>query len=343
MPRFRVVMTDYDWDSLDIEREVLAAVDADLLAHQCKTEAEVIAAVADADAIIPQYAHITERVIDAMPHCKIIARSGIGVDIVNVEAASERGIWVTNVPNYCVEEVADHALLLLLAAARKLAVYAQGVKQGIWGWQLGKPVPRLHGKNLGIVGLGRIGRAIQTRAQGFGLKVLAFDPYLSPDRIRESNARPVALSELLSESDFIIVQAPLSPETRHLFDERALKQMKQTAILVNTARGPIVDDTALYRALCEGWIAGAAADDIEEEPAKVRDWQPASPLLSLPNFILTPHMAWYSEEACVETKTISAQEIVRVLRGEKPLYAVNEPRSPRPVEGTQIIVPTGRR
>ena len=326
MSRFHVVMTDYDWDSLDIERNILATVDAELIALQCKTEAEVIEAVRDADAVMPQYANVTRRAIEGMTRCKIISRSGIGVDIVDVQAATEHGIWVTNVPAYCVDEVADHAMLLLMAAARRLFVYAGSVKQGVWGWQTGRPVPRLHGKNLGLVAYGKISRAIHQRALGFGLNVLVYDPYLSPDMIIQAGARPVSFEELVRESDFVIIQSPLTPQTHHLFDENTLRKMKPSAILVNTARGPIVQDQALYRALTEGWIAGAAADDIEEEPAKIRDWKPTNPLLALPNFILTSHMAWYSEEACIETKTISAREIVRVLSGQTPLNAVNRPR-----------------
>jgi len=324
--QFRVVMTDYDWDSLDIERGILAAVGAELIALQCKTEAEVIEAVHDADAVMPQYTHVTRRAIEGMTRCKIISRSGIGVDIVDVQAATEHGIWVTNVPSYCVDEVADHAILLLMAAARKLLVYTGQVKQGVWGWQMGKPVPRFRGKNLGLVAYGKISRAIHQRALGFGLNVLAYDPYVSPEVIRQAGARPVSFDELLRESDFVVIQSPLTTQTHHLFDESALRKMKSSAYLVNTARGPVVQDQALYRALTEGWIAGAAADDIEEEPAKVRDWRPTNPLLSLPNFMLTPHMAWYSEEACVETKSISAQEIVRVLMGQTPLNSVNRPR-----------------
>lgn len=326
MSRFHVVMTDYDWDSLEIERNILATVDAELIALQCKSEAEVIEAVRDADAVMPQYANVTRRAIEGMTRCKIISRSGIGVDIVDVQAATEHGIWVTNVPAYCVDEVADHALLLLLAAARRLLVYANSVKQGIWGWQMGRPVPRLHGKNLGLVAYGKISRAIHQRALGFGLNVLVYDPYLSPDMISQAGARPVSFEELLRESDFVIIQSPLTSQTHHLFDENALRKMKPSAILVNTARGPIVQDQALHRALTEGWIAGAAADDIEEEPAKIREWKPTNPLLALSNFILTSHMAWYSEEACVETKTTSAQEIVRVLSGQTPLNPVNRPR-----------------
>jgi D-3-phosphoglycerate dehydrogenase len=318
-------MTDYDWDSLDIERNILATVDAELIALQCKTEAEVIDSVCDADAVMPQYTHVTRRAIEGMTRCKVIARSGIGVDIVDVQVATKRGIWVTNVPNYCADEVADHAMLLLMAAARKLLVYVGGVKQGIWGWQTGRPVPRLRGKNLGLVAYGKISRAIQQRALGFGLNVLVYDPYVSHDVIQQAGARPVDFEGLLRESDFIVIQSPLTRQTRHLFDENALRMMKPSAFLVNTARGPIVQDQALYRALVEGWIAGAAADDIEEEPAKVRDWKPTNPLLSLPNFILTPHMGWYSEGACVETKSISAQEIVRVLTGQTPFNPVNRP------------------
>jgi D-3-phosphoglycerate dehydrogenase / 2-oxoglutarate reductase len=259
-----------------------------------------------------------------MTRCRVIARYGTGVDIVDVGAATEHGILVTNVPSdWCENEVADHAMALLLTLARKIWIYDRAAREGIWRWQSGYPIHRLRGSVLGLLSFGAIAQAIARRAAPFGMRIAAHDPYVPDDDIAATGASPVGFDELLADSDYLVIQAPLTAETHHLIAEPELRRMKPTAFLINTARGPIVSDDALYRALHDGVIAGAGLDDIEEEPAKVRDWKPANPLFSLPNVVLTPHAAYYSEEAIRFVREFAAQEVVRVLSGQPPLSPVN--------------------
>jgi D-3-phosphoglycerate dehydrogenase len=327
--KFRAVMDTHDWDSIEIEKNILAEVGCQIVPLEYSNEDELIAAIRDADALIPRYVNIRRRHIEAMKHCQIIARSGIGVDIVDVDAASEHGIWVTNVPSYCEEEVADHALALILACARKIVAYHHGVERGVWRWQEGRPILRLSAATFGLVAFGKIGRMIWNRMRAFGCRGLVYDPFVSPEVISEAGATPLELDELLKASDIVHIQCPLTSQTYHLIGERELRLMNPTAILTNAARGPIVEDKALYRALNEGWISGAAVDDLEEEPAKVRGWRPSNPLIGLPNFILTPHSAWYSEQAVEEVKRVSASEVARVLSGKRPRFPVNDPTPTR--------------
>jgi D-3-phosphoglycerate dehydrogenase / 2-oxoglutarate reductase len=322
--RETVVIADYDYGDVDIERAVIEQAGFELVAAQCKTEDEVIDVAHDAAAVMAQYATISARVIASLPGCRVIARYGTGVDIVDVDAATRHNILVTNVPNeWCENEVADHAMALLLSVARKLNVYDRATRGGIWRWQSGAPIHRLSGNILGLLSFGAIARAVAARAAGFGMQITAHDPYLSAEEIAAAGARALSFDELVTESDYLVIQAPLTSQTHHLFDEVQLRRMKPTSILINTARGPIIDDRALHRALSEGWIAGAGLDDIEEEPAKVRDWRPDNPLFSLDNVVITPHAAYYSEEAIGTVRHFAAEEVVRVLTGQPPLSPVN--------------------
>jgi D-3-phosphoglycerate dehydrogenase len=318
------VIADYDFGDVDIERPIIEAGGFELIAAQCKTEDEVIEVAHDAAAVVAQYATISARVIAELRECRVIARYGTGVDIVDVDAATRHDILVTNVPNdWCENEVADHALALLLAVSRKINVYDRATRRGIWEWQSGAPIHRLRGSVLGLLSFGAIARAIAERAAGFGMRIAAHDPFLSAEEITAAGATPVSFDELVTESDCLVIQAPLTEQTHHLFDEAQLRRMKPTSILINTGRGPIVDDRALHRALDEGWIAGAGLDDIEEEPAKVRDWRPDNPLFGLDNVVITPHAAYYSEESIGTVRRFAAEEVVRVLTGEAPLSPVN--------------------
>jgi D-3-phosphoglycerate dehydrogenase / 2-oxoglutarate reductase len=322
--RQTVVIADYDFDDVAIERAIVEGAGFELIAAQCKTEDEVIDAARDADAIIAQYVTVGAKAIGTLTRCKVIARYGTGVDIVDVEAASRRGILVTNVPNdWCENEVADHAMALLLACARKICVYDRATRGGTWRWQTGYPIHRLRGSVLGLLSFGAIAQAIAARAAGFGMRALAHDPYLPQADIAAKGATAVSFGELLEQADYLVIQAPLTKETHHLIGEAQLRRMKPTAFLINTARGPIVSDEALYQALTQGWIAGAGLDDIEEEPAKQRDWQPVNPLLVLPNIVVTPHAAYYSEEAIRTVRDFAASEVVRVLTGQQPVSPVN--------------------
>jgi dihydroxy-acid dehydratase len=319
-----VVIADYDFGNVDIEREIIERAGFEVVAKQCKSEGDVIAAARDAVGVITQYARVGARAVEAFTRCQVIARYGTGVDIVDVDAATQRGIQVTNAPNdWCADEVADHAITLWLAAVRKITQYDRATRHGEWHWQTGQPIHRMRGRVFGLLSFGTIARGIADRARGFGVELWVHDPYVDEDDIRRQGARPVSFDELVRGSDYLVIQAPLTPSTRGLFDEKVLRAMKPTAILVNTARGPIVPDAALHRALSEGWIAGAALDDIEEEPAKVLDWQPTNPLFQLDNVIITPHAAYYSEEAIHAVREIAANEVVRVLTGQPPLSPVN--------------------
>jgi dihydroxy-acid dehydratase len=322
--RGRVVIADYDFGDVDIERGIIEGAGFEFVPAQCKNEAEVIDVARDADGIITQYVRVGKRAIDAFTRCRVIARYGTGVDIVDVDAATRRGIQVTNAPNeWCSDEVADHAVTLWLSVARKIPLYVDATRRGEWAWQTGKPIGRLRGRVLGLLSFGAIAQSIAERAKPFGVEIWAHDPYKSAEEIRKAGAKPVSFDELVRGSDYVIIQAPLTDGTRGLFDEEVLRKMKRNAILINTARGPIVVDHALYRALKEGWIAGAGLDDIEEEPAKRRDWEADNPLFQLDNAIITPHAAYYSEESIRTVREIASKEVVRVLSGQASLSPVN--------------------
>jgi len=313
--RPKVVITDCDHPSVEIERKVFSKIDPELILAHCNTEDEVIKAAQDADGIINQYAPITRRVIDSLKRCKVIARYGVGVDNIDVEAATEHHIIVANVPDYCVDEVSTHAMALILACARGITLLDRKIRDKKWDFSLAKPLFRTKGKTLGLFGLGRIARMVAQKASGFGFKIIAHDPYISKIN---GGINLVEFPQLLSDSDFLSIHVPLTVETKHSFGEHELKVMKKTSYLVNTSRGPIVDEKALYVALKEKWIAGAALDVMEKEPP---DWE--DPLLKLDNIIITPHISFYSEESYVELKTKVAESVRAVLKGELPRAMVN--------------------
>ena len=319
-----ILIADYDFGDVNIEQAIIESAGFELLAAQCKNEDEVIEHGRDADGVLAQYAPIGARAINAFTRCRVIARYGTGVDIVDIDAATRRGIQVTNAPNeWCAEEVADHAVALWLAATRKICQYDRAVRRGEWRWQTGHPIWRIRGRIFGLISFGSIARSIAARVRPFGVDVWAYDPFLDSTEMHRWDVRAVSFDKLVEAADFFVIQAPLTPETRHLFNRETLRRMKPTAILINTARGPIVEDTAIYQALTEGWIAGAAFDDLEEEPAKQRDWSPADPLFQLHNVIITPHAAYYSEESIGTVRRIAAEEAVRVLSGLPALSPVN--------------------
>lgn len=317
---YRVLVTDYVWPTLESEQSVLEKVGAEVVASPSGREEDLVALVPQADAILTCFAKVTRPVIEAAGKCRIIARYGIGVDNIDLPAATERGIVVTNVPAYCLDEVSEHAIALVLALGRKLMVYDRAVKSGRWDVQVGKPLRRLRGQTLGVIGLGRIGASTAAKARAIGLRVIAYDPYLPAELFGERGAERVDLPTLLAESDFISIHAPLSAQdgTAGLFGDAEFRAMKRSAYLVNTARGGIVDDKALERALREGVIAGAGIDVLPTEPPPAD-----SPLLSLENLILTPHAAFYSEESLIDLKTQAAEEVARVLSGRRPASPVN--------------------
>jgi len=313
--QIKVVITDCNHPSIEIERKMLSEINAELILSNCNTEEDIIKVAKDADGIINQRVSITRRVIKSLNKCKVIVRYGVGVDNIDIKVATECGIIVANVPDYCVDEVSSHALGLILGCARGRILFNSKVKEKRWGFSLAKPLFRTQGKTLGIFGLGRIGSAVAKKSIGFGLKIIACDPYVSKVNNR---IKMVDFSQLLSESDFISINASLTDKTWHAFKENELKAMKKTAYLINTARGSIVDEKALYKALREGWIAGAGLDVLEKEPP---DWN--NPLLKLDNVIFTPHSAFYSEESYIELKTRTAKVVLSVLNGKLPETIIN--------------------
>jgi len=320
----KVVITDYDFGDIDIEREILEAVGARVVGLQAKAESDLFEEASDCAAIMNQYARVGADTINRMGRCQVIARYGVGVDIVDVDAATEKGILVTNVLDYCTEEVADHAVALWLALARKLPDYDRATHRGEWQWQSGQPVYRLRGRTMGIVSLGKIGQAIAERAQVFGVNLIAYDPFVSPDIARGLGVELVSKDVLLARSDYVLMQAPMTPDTRHFLSTDEFSAMRPGAILVNTGRGPTVDNKALYVALTEGHLAAAGLDDPEEEPAKRASWNPAdNPIFSLPNVLVTPHAAYYSEESIQAARETAATQVAKVLSGQQPDFPVN--------------------
>jgi len=320
----KVVITDYDFGDVSVETEILEAAGAEVIALQAKREEDLFDVAPDCAALMNQYAKIGKETIARMNRCEVIARYGVGVDIVDVEAATRRGILVTNVQNYCTEEVADHAISMWLTLARKLPDYDRATHKGIWKWQSGQPVYRLRGRTMGVVSFGKIGQAIAERARAFGVNVIAYDPYLPADIAAKFGVELVSKADLLLQSDYVLMQAPMTPDTKHFLSDNEFAAMKSGAIVINTGRGPTIDNKALYRALTDGHIAAAGLDDPEEEPAKRAAWTPDdNPIFTLPNVLVTPHAAYYSEESIRAARVTAATQVAKVLTGQKPDYTVN--------------------
>ena len=313
--RQKIVITDCDHPSVEIEKKILSEINPELTLETCKTEEDVIAVASDADGVINQYAPFTRKVIKSLNRCKIIARYGVGVDNIDVEAATEHHIIVANVPDYCVDEVSTHTMSLILACARGITLLDRKIREKKWDFTLAKPLFRTQGKTLGLFGLGRIARMVAQKASGFGFKIIAYDPYISKIN---GGINLVEFPQLLSDSDFLSIHVPLTVETKHSFGKNELKAMKKTAYLINTSRGPVINEKDLYIALKEKWIAGAALDVMEKEPP---DWE--NSLLKLDNLIITPHISFYSEESYVELKTKTAKAVLSVLKGGLPRAMVN--------------------
>ena len=322
---FKVVITDHAFTNVEPERLALQGLADVIDANPLKTEDDVIQAAHDADAIIFAFAPITARVLDALPKVRVAVRNGVGYDALDVHAATERGIWVANVPDYCIPEVADHAMAMLLGLARKLLPLDASVRRGEFNAiTASRPINRIEGKTLGLIGMGRIGREVARRAKGFGLNVLVFDKYLSPENAEAAGAMLASFDDVMSHSDFISVHTPLTSETRHMVNAEAIRKMKKSAYLINVARGAIIDTVALAQALMQGEIAGAGIDVFEAEPLPEDH-----PLRSAPNTLLNPHAAWYSEESLTQLQTSAGEEVARVLRGEPLKNPVNKPANPR--------------
>jgi D-3-phosphoglycerate dehydrogenase len=309
-----------------LELEALAEV-ADIVEIQAETSAEFAAAAADADAIITSWGiHIDAEIIARLKKGVVIGVGSVGVDMVDVEAATAAGLVVTNVPDVFIEEVADHALMLLLSAGRRTSIMANMVSDGRWseGRPLLNHIPRLMGQTLGLLAFGNVARCTARRAAAFGMRVIAHDPYVSELAISEVGVEPVSFSELLERSDYLSVHAPLNDETHHLLDAAAFAQMKPNVVIINTARGPIICEDDLITALNDGKIAGAGLDVLEQEPPN-----PDNLLLAMDNVIVTPHVASATTRMRPETRRRVGREVALVLKGRWPMSCVNPTVLPR--------------
>ena len=291
-----------------------------VLLERLESEDEIIEQTRDADALIVTESPITRRVLSSFDHCKAVLRTGVGFDCIDVPAATDNGIAVINVPDLWTREVANQAMMLLLAANRKLLEQESSVRENRWLPRISAPVGPLHTETVGVVGLGRIGSAFARRIAAFEVELIAYDPFISDDAFEAVGAESVSFDELLQRSDYISVHTPLNDGTFHLIDEDALRKMKPTAILINTSRGPVVDEAALITALQEGWILGAGLDVLEQEPP-----DEDSPLLGMSNTVLTPHAAHYSELSMELRPRRYGVEIAAVLDGRMPMNLVNGP------------------
>ena len=317
MPRTLIAVTDSPFPSLDPAKAALKRVDPELRMAKSPSADDILAVARDADAVLVTYAKLPGELLRELKRCKVIGRFGLGVDNIDIPAAGALGITVTYVPDYCMQEVSDHAMALLLSLVRKVPLSNTLVQSGRWEVPPVVPIHRLSGRVFGLVGFGNIPRTLAPKAKAFGLRVVTHDPYVPADVLGKAGVESVGFDELLAMSDFVSIHAPLLPATRGLFNAEVFRKMKKGALLINTARGPLVDETALIAALDSGYLGGAALDVVTTEPL-AQD----SKLLGRDNVILTPHTAFYSVEALDELQTKCATDVARVLSGEQPVYPV---------------------
>ena len=313
--KFKVVITDCDHGSIEEEKKEFGRIAAELILAQIEEEEELIRVCTDADGLLNQYALLTRKVLETLPKCKVISRYGVGVDSVDLKAATDLGIIVANVPDYCTDEVANQTIAMILTLIRKTAFFDRKVKSGEWDFHLGIPIYRTKGKTLGLIGCGKIGLEVAKRISAFGVKVMTFDPYLekAPEGIELKD-----FDSVLKESNFISVHCPLNNSTRHLIGEKEFRKMEKKPLLINTSRGPIIDEKALIHALREGILSGAGLDVLETEPPDSQN-----PLLRMENVVLSPHVGFYSEESISELKRRTAKNVADVLTGKWPDSVVN--------------------
>jgi D-3-phosphoglycerate dehydrogenase / 2-oxoglutarate reductase len=314
-----VIIAYTDASDTKEEQEILKAIDANILYIRKFDTEEAFEAVSKADAFMVGLEEVRANLIARMDRCRIISRLGTGLDTIDIEAATERGILVTYVPDYSIDEVSAHAIALLMAQARRLPDLLEMTRQGIWNSSAVSPIQRLKDQILGVAGFGRIGQATAEKGRGLGLKVIAHDPYLDDQVIEAAGVQVVDWETLLRTSDYISLHTPLTDSTHHLVNAEALALMKPTAYLINTARGPLIDEDALLAAVRSGQIAGAALDVLTVEPPP-----PDHPLLHEKQIIITPHVAFYSEAAKRDLRIRGAEEVVRALKGEHPRSPANQ-------------------
>lgn len=316
---FKVVVTDYLFDTLEPFLKGLEGLDVDIAIHQEREPEKIIPLVRDADVVFVHHANISAKVIGAMERCKMITRPAIGFDNIDVEAATQKGIYVTNIPEYGAQhDVSNHVILLMLACVKKLWLLASDVKQGGWDINIAKPIRRLTGQTLGLCGFGRIPKRIAAKAQALEMNVIAYDPYMSAEAIGEFGVKKVDFDTLCAVSDVISITLPLNQETKYLFNEKAFRKMKRTAYIINTARGAVIKESDLIKALEAGEIAGAGLDVLENERP-----DPDHPFHRMDNVIVTPHSAWFSEDSEHSLLSQCGQQAAQVFRTGAPTHSVN--------------------
>ena len=314
-----VVLTDYMYDSIQPFQDVYDRAGFEFRPYQCKTAEEIIQVAKDADAVQVHFAKITKEIIDALPKCRLIVRSAVGMDNIDVAAATAAGIPVANVPDYGIEDVSTHAILLMLAITKKFNILTRTVQEGMWDYAVTKPVHRIQNRVFGLMGCGAIARCAAKKAQAFGMRVIAYDPYLKQDQVNDLDIILKSAKEVAQESDVVSVHLPLTSETKEIIDREFFGWMKPGAFLINTARGGVIQERDLLQALQTGQIAGAGLDVLSQEYIEKDD-----PLLQMNNVIITPHAAWYSEEAEFTLLTSAAEEVVRGLNGEPLKHPFNK-------------------
>lgn len=317
MSRYKVVLTDNIFPDLKLEREMLKEVDAELVI--VKNRKEIKKECLEADAVINTYEQITEDIIEGMQKCKIIIRNGIGVNTIDMDACNNKRIIVANVPDYCVDEVATHVIGLIFCLNRKIALINKYVKNGDWDVKNAIPIYPLNNRVLGMVGFGKIARLVNDRIKAFGMKVICYDPYVSDESVAKKGAKKVDFEELVKTSDYISIHAPLTSETLNMFNLDVFKKMKNSAYILNTARGPIINEGHLVKALEQGMIEGAGLDVLTND-----EIHKDNPLISMDNVVITSHIAWYSEESIVRRRIQTIESVVNVLKGGEPASFLNK-------------------
>lgn len=315
----KVLIAYPGFGDLTVETEILRQIDAEIQHIGNLNSPEALEAVKQTDAVMVTLQKVTADIINSMERCRVISRAGTGLDTIDIDAATAKGVWVAYVPDYSIDEVSAHAIALLMVQARGIVPLVQNTRSGQWDNMASGPVYRLKGQTLGVVGFGRIGQSTAEKGKGLGLNVIVYDPFLNQAAAERLGVRSVDLDTLARTSDYISLHTPLIEETRHMVNADFLSKMKPTAYLINAARGPLIDEQALLDAVRAKQIAGAALDVLAVEPIA-----PDSPLLKEDRILITPHAAWYSEEAKIDLRTRCAEEVVRVLSGQKPRSPVNQ-------------------
>jgi len=316
--RFLAVIADSPFETSEKEEAILGKIGASVQRFKCSNESQVISAAKNAHVILCDASPITRNVIMNLQQAVGIVEYGIGYDNIDVNAATEKGIVVCNVPDFMTSEVADHTVALILALARKLHQILPSTRSGEWTWSKFRPIESLDSRTAGIIGFGNIGRQVAARLSAFGMRIVAHDPYIAAENVRRLGATPATLEQLLSNSDIVSIHVPLTSETRHLIGKKELAMMKKSSILVNTSRGRVIDQEALLSSLRQRQIGAAALDVLAREPP-----DPSDPLLLLDNVIVTPHIGWYSEQSSSRLQEHAALEAERILTGQTPRHPVN--------------------